>query len=295
MTTSRKKFIIIFIICGFAFLFISTSLLGSTGPRGFPQAPDSVLRTGSDSPVVWKRTVSTIIMPIKIVLIGPLLLPGVHFLQEDPPPPFVGIYFIFYWTILALIIYYFVGKLRRSKSINTKIVLLDRDGTVIIDPTDERVDTEEKIKLFPDSIEALKYLALSDFEIIFVTNQAGISEGRITLEDFERINNKVLKMLAPSGTRVLKTFVCPHGSGDNCVCRKPKPKMLLDAAREFSISLTGTYMVGDRLSDINAGINAGSKTILVKTATNETVVAEQADYTAETLLDAVKYIVEHSR
>ncbi len=113
MNISRKKFTILFIICGFAFLFITTSLLGSTGPRGFPKPPDSLLLI--DSPVGWKSTISTIISPIKIVLIGPLLLPSVNFLKEDPPPPFVGIYFIFYWTILALAIHYLINKLIRFK------------------------------------------------------------------------------------------------------------------------------------------------------------------------------------
>lgn len=111
---SKTKFVILFIIFGFAFLFITTSLLGSTGPRGFPQPPDSILTTGSDSPIAWKNAVSTIILPIKVVLIGPLALPQVNFLKEDPPPPFVGIYFIFYWTILALLIHYFLGKLKHS-------------------------------------------------------------------------------------------------------------------------------------------------------------------------------------
>ena len=114
MNISRKKFVILFIICGFVFLFITTSLLGTTGPRGFPQPPDSILRTGSDSRVAWKRDLSTVILPIKIVLIGPLALPQVNFLKEDPPPPFVGIYFILYWTILASIIYYLLGKLKHT-------------------------------------------------------------------------------------------------------------------------------------------------------------------------------------
>jgi hypothetical protein len=114
MNISRTKFVILFLIAGFAFLFISTSLLGSTGPRGFSQSPDSVLRTGSDSPIAWKSVVSTIILPIKIVLIGPLALPQINFLKEDPPPPFIGIYFIFYWTILASIIHYLLGKLKCS-------------------------------------------------------------------------------------------------------------------------------------------------------------------------------------
>ncbi len=114
MNISRKKFIILFIISGFAFLFVTTSLLGSTGPRGFPKPPDSVLRTGGDSPIAWKRVASATLLPIKTVLIGPLALPQINFLKEDPPPPFIGIYLIFYWTILASVIYYFLGKLKRS-------------------------------------------------------------------------------------------------------------------------------------------------------------------------------------
>ncbi|MEK7181401.1 MAG: hypothetical protein AAB738_03680 [Patescibacteria group bacterium] len=112
MNISRKKFVIFFIISGFAFLFITTSFLGSTGPRGFPKPPDSFLLM--DSPVTWKSTVSTILAPIKIVLIGPLLLPSINFLKDDPPPPFIAIYFIFYWTILALAIHYLIGKIKRS-------------------------------------------------------------------------------------------------------------------------------------------------------------------------------------
>lgn len=118
MNISRTKFVTLFIISGFAFLFITTSLLGTTGPRGFPKPPDSILQTGGDSPVAWKSTLSTIILPIKIVLIGPLALPQINFLKEDPPPPFIGIYLVLYWSILALLIYYLLGKLNREKIIN---------------------------------------------------------------------------------------------------------------------------------------------------------------------------------
>ena len=114
MNISRKKFAILFVVSGFVFMFITTTLLGSTGPRGFPQPPDSILNTGSDSPIAWKRTVSVIILPLKIVLIGPLALPQVNFLKEDPPPPFVGIYFVFYWSILAAALYSLLGALKRA-------------------------------------------------------------------------------------------------------------------------------------------------------------------------------------
>ena len=111
MDISKKKFVILFIVSGFVFLFITTSFLGSTGPRGFPKHPDSFLRTAS--PIAWKNAISTIILPIKIVLIGPLLL-STDFLRDDPPPPFIGIYLIFYWSILALVIYYFFDKIKHS-------------------------------------------------------------------------------------------------------------------------------------------------------------------------------------
>lgn len=115
MNISRKKFVLLFLICAFAFQFISNSLLGSE-VRLFPQPPDSFLGTGS--PIAWKSTVSTILLPVKIVLIGPLL-PFVNFLRQadsDPPPPFFVIGFAFYWTILALFIHYLLGKFKRHET-----------------------------------------------------------------------------------------------------------------------------------------------------------------------------------
>lgn len=114
MNVSRTKFVILFILSGFVFLFVTTSLLGSTGTRGFPKAPDSMLHTGGDSPIAWKRTASAVLVSVKVVLIGPLLLTGDNFLRDDPPPPFIGIYLILYWIILASVIHYLSGKLRSS-------------------------------------------------------------------------------------------------------------------------------------------------------------------------------------
>lgn len=74
-----------------------------------------------------------------------------------------------------------------------KIVLLDRDGTVIVDPPDLRVDKVDKIELFRDSIEGLKYLADNDFAVILITNQAGVEEGRLTEEEFWQIHNEALR------------------------------------------------------------------------------------------------------
>lgn len=184
------------------------------------------------------------------------------------------------------------GYSDENNYITERVIFLDRDGTVIRDPEDERVDKEEKIELFPDSIDALKHLAENNFSVILITNQAGIAEGRINIEDFNRINSKVIEMLSPSGIKILKTYMCPHAPEDKCECRKPKPTMILEAIKEFNLDPKNLYMVGDRESDINAGINAGIKTILVKTA-NIPAVVHQANYTAHNLMDAVKYVIEN--
>ncbi len=108
MSITKTKFIIIFLVGGFVFQFLTTSLLGSTGVRGMPKYPDSYLKTASL--VAWKQTASKFILPLKIVVVGPVALAGVNFLKEDPPPPFVALYFIFYWSLLALSIHYLVSK-----------------------------------------------------------------------------------------------------------------------------------------------------------------------------------------
>ncbi len=172
-----------------------------------------------------------------------------------------------------------------------KVVLLDRDGTVIVDPQDERVDKEEKIQLFPDSISALKKLADNGFSVILITNQAGISEGRITEADFDRINNKVVRQLETSGVKILKTYMCPHGPNDGCACRKPKPTMILRAAKDFNLDLSNIYMIGDHRSDVLAGKSAGTKTILVQTAINVQDEAPEANYIAQNLTEAIGYIL----
>ena len=173
-----------------------------------------------------------------------------------------------------------------------KVVFFDRDGTLVVDPPDLRVDSLDKAILFKDTLPALKLLANNGYSIVIITNQVGIAEGLLDEAKFWEIQNKVIDLLKPSGIKVLKTYLCPHDESNTCVCRKPKPYMLQQAATEFNIYPASTYMVGDRLSDIAAGNSAGTKTILVKSA-NENVDAPNADYTAPNLMDAAQYIINH--
>ena len=173
-----------------------------------------------------------------------------------------------------------------------KMILLDRDGTLIVDPPDERIDSINKVKLMPDTLEAMKYLAENDYGVILITNQAGIAEGRLTEEEYWKLHRKILKLLKPSGVNILKTYLCPHAPADRCVCRKPHPTMIQWAADDFDFSPSDVYMIGDRVTDVKAGIAANTKTILIKTLKN-TYDDGGADYLAEDILDAVKYALSH--
>jgi uncharacterized membrane protein len=107
MSISRKKFVIIFLISAFAFMFISNALFG-TEARVFPWHEKSF--RGTDSQVAWKSAGYKVLYPVKVVLIGPFD----NVFHDDPPPPFVAAVFAVYWSMLALIIYYLIGKIKRS-------------------------------------------------------------------------------------------------------------------------------------------------------------------------------------
>ena len=170
-----------------------------------------------------------------------------------------------------------------------KAVFLDRDGTINAGiPKYERVDSIDKVEILPKVMEGLSLLATLDYGVFFVTNQAGLAEGLITQQKFDEINQKVLDLIDESGIVVLETFVCPHGEQDNCDCRKPKPKLLTNAAEKYEIDLANSWMIGDRLTDIRTGINAGTKTILVQTGS--LLEAPEATYTAPNLNDAINYL-----
>lgn len=174
-----------------------------------------------------------------------------------------------------------------------KVALLDRDGTIIIDPPDFRVKTLHDLHFFEDTTESLKYLNANGFEIILITNQAGVGEGVISEDQFWSVHNEMVRRLEDRGIRILDSFVCTARQDSDDPRRKPNPGMLLEAADKYGFNLAETYMVGDRLSDVTAGINAGCKSILVDTGW-DAVQTDKAVFTAPKLMDAAKYIAKNS-
>ncbi len=138
-----------------------------------------------------------------------------------------------------------------------KALFLDRDGVI-----NEEVNYLYKIEdfIFIDEIfDICKAYQQHDFIIVVITNQAGIARGKYTSADFDKLNNWMLDQFSKKGVRIEKVYFCPHHpdfSGP-CECRKPNPGMIFQAQKEFDIILSESVLIGDKISDIEAGLNAG--------------------------------------
>lgn len=177
-----------------------------------------------------------------------------------------------------------------------KAVFLDRDG-VINKNLPNSVKTWEEFEFLPNAFEALKILSKTDYKIIIVSNQAAVGYGKYTEETLREINQNMLSELSKHGIRIDATKYCIHKYDDGCKCRKPKPGMILDSAKELDIDLSKSWLVGDKNKDIKAANNADAniKTILVKTGFGgKEPEAPQVtpDFIAEDILDAAKIILK---
>ncbi len=143
-----------------------------------------------------------------------------------------------------------------------KAAFLDRDGVINIDKN--YVYKIEDFEFKEGIFELLKLLQ-KKFVLFIVTNQSGIGRGYYSLDDFKKLTQYMLNEFKKRGIEIKEVAFCPHHPDEHCECRKPKPGMILNLAKKYNIDLQNSIMIGDKLSDINAGINAGiKKNYLVK-------------------------------
>ncbi|RMF47692.1 MAG: D-glycero-beta-D-manno-heptose 1,7-bisphosphate 7-phosphatase [Anaerolineae bacterium] len=144
-------------------------------------------------------------------------------------------------------------------------IFLDRDG-VIIENRANYVRTWKDVVFYEQALEALRRLRDTPYAVVIVTNQSAVGRGILTREQADEINRKVVAHIRSAGGRIDAAYLCPHAPDAGCACRKPHPGMLLQAAKELSLDLTHSWMVGDALTDIQAGQAAGvGHTVLVRT------------------------------
>ncbi len=145
-----------------------------------------------------------------------------------------------------------------------RAVFLDRDGTLITEKN--YLHRTEEVEIFPGAAMALKKLADAGFKLIIVTNQSGIGRGYFTLADAEKVNEHLCREFARDGIRFEKIYIAPEAPDQPSRGRKPSPQFLFDARDEFGLNLAESFMIGDKLIDLECGWNAGvKKSILVRT------------------------------
>jgi D-glycero-D-manno-heptose 1,7-bisphosphate phosphatase len=145
-----------------------------------------------------------------------------------------------------------------------KAAFLDRDGVINQKaPGLGYITRWEDFHLLPGVAEAISLLNAADFLVIVVSNQRGIAKGLVSTAVLDEIHANMRNALLSSGSRIEAVYYCPHDNFPPCKCRKPAPGMLLTAAREHDIDLPNSWMIGDSLSDVQAGQRAGCKTILL--------------------------------
>lgn len=164
-------------------------------------------------------------------------------------------------------------------------VFLDRDGTLNVERT--YLCDPDKLDLFPDVVESLSRLRDAGFLLFIVTNQSGIGRGYYTVEDMHAVNRRLLELLEPAGIHFEQIYFAPEHPDDGSPGRKPSPRFLLDAARDHGVDLAASYMIGDKLSDLRCGWNAGvHRSILVLTGYGAEVAEKHPDEISEALVAA---------
>lgn len=155
-----------------------------------------------------------------------------------------------------------------------RAVFLDRDGTINLEK--DYLYRPEDLEFIPGAPQAIARLNQAGLLVIVVTNQSGVARGYFSVEDVNRLHQSMQQRLVEVGAHIDAFYLCPHhpdkGLGayrGDCECRKGKPGMLIQAAVEWDIDLPGSFMVGDKESDLAAGIAAGCRSFLVTTGYGE--------------------------
>lgn len=155
-------------------------------------------------------------------------------------------------------------------------VFLDRDGVINENLEGTYVHAWDDFRFLPGAIESIAALNRAGYPVIVITNQSGVGRGHMTEDDLHTIHRQMVTDIEAGGARIDAVLYCPHHPQAGCDCRKPQPGMLLRAATELNLALETSYFVGDHLTDVQAGLAAGCRPILVLSGRGSTVHGELA-------------------
>lgn len=186
-----------------------------------------------------------------------------------------------------------------------RAVFLDRDGTLIEEVG--YLDRLDRMTLFPWSIDAVRLLNRAGFRVVVVTNQAGVARGLFPESFVGEAHAEMRARFAGGGATIEQFYYCPHhpeatvaAYREECACRKPRPGMIWQAERELGIDPAKSFVVGDRWIDVAMGRACGARAVLVRTGYGRAEeplrpAALEADFVADTLMDATGWILREER
>ncbi len=175
-------------------------------------------------------------------------------------------------------------------NMTVKAIFFDRDGTLIEDTG--FIGDPERVRVLPTVPEALRLLGEAGFVRIVVSNQSGVARKYFGVEDVLRVQDTVRAHLRAAGADVEAFYFCPHYD-EGCDCRKPATGMIEAAVRDHGIALAHSALVGDRGSDVAAAHRAGIPAVLLPGPGGVTYEGPVPDFTAQTLLEAATWIIDH--
>lgn len=149
-----------------------------------------------------------------------------------------------------------------------RLIILDRDGVINHD-SEQFIKSPDEWRPIPGSLEAIARLNRAGYRVVVATNQSGVGRGLLDFAMLNAIHDKMHRALALAGGRIEAVFFCPHTADARCDCRKPKPGMLIEIGKRFSVDLTGVPCVGDGLRDLQAAETVGAQPMLVLTGKGE--------------------------
>lgn len=149
-----------------------------------------------------------------------------------------------------------------------KLVILDRDG-VLNQDSDAYIKSVDEWIAIPGSAEAVGKLCKAGYTVAVATNQSGLARGYFTQTDLNAMHNKMTTLATKQGGQFAHIAYCPHGPDDHCDCRKPLPGLIHQIETALDVSAEGAWMVGDSIRDLEAGVQAGCKPVLVRTGKGE--------------------------
>ena len=184
----------------------------------------------------------------------------------------------------------------KSSDHNRVAVFLDRDGVVNVDRRDY-VKSWREFDFLPSALDTLKLFAEKRIRVVIVTNQSAVNRGLVSLRSLKEIHRKMLAEIRVQGGDVEAIYFCPHTPTENCECRKPKPGMVLRAAKDLDIDLSSSYVVGDSDKEVELARSLGIKCIRISATDSNPSSSKRSPWSpdqpivARSLGEAAQYIL----